>query len=205
MYGTGTNITSIPFANLTGVSIDYTTSTITNKPTIPTNTNELTNGAGFITGITGQSINNLADVNISSLANGEILKWNSSTNYWENGAGGTSQGGNASDAGGGGGGVYGNGGNSAGGNGGGGYGGTDISANYKWMDENGIVPKQFVCFTDGYTYEWGDEDYCDTLWIIHSQFGDPIKPPFVNFDGIGEQLPRTVVRTGPTSIEAGHQ
>ena len=46
------------------------------------------------------------------------------------------------------------------------------------MDENGIVPKQFVCFTDGYTYEWGDEDYCDTLWIIHSQFGDPIKPPF---------------------------
>ena len=60
----------------------------------------------------------------------------------------------------------------------GGYGGTDISANYKWMDENGIVPKQFVCFTDGYTYEWGDEDYCDTLWIIHSQFGDPIKPPF---------------------------
>ncbi len=90
LYGTGTNITSIPFANLTGVSIDYTTSTITNKPTIPTNTNELTNGAGFITGITGQSINNLADVNISSLANGEILKWNSSTNYWENGAGGTS-------------------------------------------------------------------------------------------------------------------
>ena len=90
LWGTGTNITSIPFANLTGVSIDYTTSTITNKPTIPTNTNELTNGAGFITGITGQSINNLADVNISALANGEILKWNSSTNYWENGAGGTS-------------------------------------------------------------------------------------------------------------------
>lgn len=88
LYGTGTNITSIPFANLTGVSIDYTTSTITNKPTIPTNTNELTNGAGFITGITGQAINNLADVNISSLANGEILKWNSSTNYWENGTGG---------------------------------------------------------------------------------------------------------------------
>ena len=88
LYGTGTNITSIPFANLTGVSIDYTTSTITNKPTIPTNTNELTNGANFITGITGQSINNLADVNISALANGEILKWNSSTNYWENGTGG---------------------------------------------------------------------------------------------------------------------
>ena len=90
LWGTGTNITSIPFANLTGVSIDYTTSTITNKPTIPSNTNELTNGAGFIAGITGQSINNLADVNISALANGEILKWNSSTNYWENGAGGTS-------------------------------------------------------------------------------------------------------------------
>jgi len=90
LHGDGTNITSIPYANISGVSIDYTGATITNKPTIPTNTNDLTNGAGFISGITGQSINNLADVNISALANGEVLKWNSSSNNWENGTGGTS-------------------------------------------------------------------------------------------------------------------
>ena len=90
LWGTGTNITSIPFANLTGVSIDYTTSTITNKPTIPSNTNELTNGAGFIAGITAESINSLNDVNITSVANGQVLKYNSSTSKWENGTGGTS-------------------------------------------------------------------------------------------------------------------
>ncbi len=62
----------------------------TDIPTAVTNNNQLTNGAGYITGITGEAINNLSDVNISSLADGEVLKWNSSTNYWENGTGGTS-------------------------------------------------------------------------------------------------------------------
>ena len=57
-------------------------------PTVPNNISSFTNDSGYITGITGQAINNLADVNISALANGEILKWNSSTNYWENGTGG---------------------------------------------------------------------------------------------------------------------
>ena len=88
LWGTGTNITSIPFANLTGVSIDYTTSTITNKPTIPSNTNELTNGAGFIAGITAESINSLNDVNITSVANGQVLKYDSSTAKWINGTSG---------------------------------------------------------------------------------------------------------------------
>ena len=89
-YGDGSNLSNIPFSGITGVSIDYTTSTITNKPTIPTNTNELTNGAGFISGITGESINSLSDIDITSVANGQVLKYNSSTAKWENGTGGTS-------------------------------------------------------------------------------------------------------------------
>ena len=89
IYGSGANITAIPFSSLTGVSIDYTGSTITNKPTIPTNNNELTNGAGFITGITTESINSLSDVNITSVANDQILKYDSATSKWINSVGGS--------------------------------------------------------------------------------------------------------------------
>lgn len=89
IYGSGANITAIPFSSLTGVSIDYTGSTITNKPTIPTNNNELTNGAGFITGITTESINSLSDVNITSVANDQILKYDSATSKWVNSVGGS--------------------------------------------------------------------------------------------------------------------
>ena len=89
-YGDGSNLSNIPFSGITGVSIDYTTSTITNKPTIPTNTNELTNGAGFISGITAESINSLSDINITSVTDGQVLKYDSSTAKWINGTGGTS-------------------------------------------------------------------------------------------------------------------
>ena len=51
--GSGANITGIEFSTINNVSIDYTTSTITNKPTIPTNNNTLTNGAGYITSVSG--------------------------------------------------------------------------------------------------------------------------------------------------------
>lgn len=48
-----------------------------------------------------------------------------------------------------------------------GGGGTDFEANYEFMKENGIEPKKFIMFTDGYPCgSWGDEDYCDTLFII---------------------------------------
>jgi len=58
-----------------------------------------------------------------------------------------------------------------------GYGGTDIAVNWKYMREKEVRPNTFVVFTDGETWDrWGDEDYCDTLWVIHS--GDRIKPPF---------------------------
>jgi hypothetical protein len=40
-------------------------------------------------------------------------------------------------------------------------------ANWEFMKEQDIVPKKFIMFTDGYPCgEWGDEDYCDTLFIV---------------------------------------
>ena len=58
-----------------------------------------------------------------------------------------------------------------------GGGGTDFVANWEYMKENDIVPKKFIMFTDGYPYgSWGDENYCDTVFIIHGN--DKIVPPF---------------------------
>ena len=49
-----------------------------------------------------------------------------------------------------------------------GGGGTDFEANWEFMKDNQIEPKKFIMFTDGYPCgSWGDEDYCDTLFIIH--------------------------------------
>jgi len=48
-----------------------------------------------------------------------------------------------------------------------GGGGTDFEANWTFMEENGIQPKKFIMFTDGYPCgSWGDEDYCDTIFIV---------------------------------------
>ena len=48
-----------------------------------------------------------------------------------------------------------------------GGGGTDFEVNWTFMQENGIQPKKFIMFTDGYPCGgWGDEDYCDTLFIV---------------------------------------
>jgi predicted metal-dependent peptidase len=48
-----------------------------------------------------------------------------------------------------------------------GGGGTDFVVNWEFMKEQGIEPKKFIMFTDGYPCgEWGDPDYCDTLFII---------------------------------------
>jgi predicted metal-dependent peptidase len=48
-----------------------------------------------------------------------------------------------------------------------GGGGTDFEANWAWMKENDIQPKKFIMFTDGYPGGgWGDEDYCDTLFVV---------------------------------------
>ena len=58
-----------------------------------------------------------------------------------------------------------------------GGGGTDFEANWSFMKEQGIEPKRFIMFTDGYPCgSWGDEDYCDTLFIVHGN--DSIIAPF---------------------------
>ena len=61
-----------------------------------------------------------------------------------------------------------------------GGGGTDFDVNYTFMKDEGIEPKKFIMFTDGYPCgSWGDEQYCDSLFIIHGT--DSIIPPFGNY------------------------
>ena len=61
----------------------------------------------------------------------------------------------------------------------GGFGGTDFEANWTWMKEEGVQPKKLIVFTDGYPWgSWGDENYCDTLWIIHSNHDKELEAPF---------------------------
>jgi len=48
-----------------------------------------------------------------------------------------------------------------------GGGGTEFMVNWDFMKEQGIEPKKFIMFTDGYPWgSWGDENYCDTLFIV---------------------------------------
>jgi predicted metal-dependent peptidase len=50
----------------------------------------------------------------------------------------------------------------------GGGGGTEFDCCWNYMKDEGIVPQKFVMFTDGYPWDsWGDENYCDTLFIVH--------------------------------------
>jgi predicted metal-dependent peptidase len=58
-----------------------------------------------------------------------------------------------------------------------GGGGTDFECAFNYMKEEGIEPKQFIMFTDGYPFgSWGDEKYCDTVFVIHGN--DQIEAPF---------------------------
>jgi len=58
-----------------------------------------------------------------------------------------------------------------------GGGGTDFDVNWAFMKENDIQPKKFIMFTDGFPFSsWGDEDYCDTVWIINGN--KDAQPPF---------------------------
>lgn len=60
-----------------------------------------------------------------------------------------------------------------------GGGGTDFDANWNYMKENDIQPKKFIMFTDGYPWNsWGDPDYCDTIFIIHSHHDKKLEAPF---------------------------
>jgi predicted metal-dependent peptidase len=58
-----------------------------------------------------------------------------------------------------------------------GGGGTDFMANWEYMKENNIEPKKFIMFTDGMPFgEWGDSEYCDTVFIIKGN--EQAEPPF---------------------------
>ena len=58
-----------------------------------------------------------------------------------------------------------------------GGGGTEFMANWDYMKENDIQPKKFIMFTDGYPFgSWGDENYCDTFFVIHGN--NTVVPPF---------------------------
>ena len=60
-----------------------------------------------------------------------------------------------------------------------GGGGTDFMANWNYMKETGYVPKKFIMFTDGYAWDsWGEEDYCDTVFLIHSHHDKNVQAPF---------------------------
>lgn len=60
-----------------------------------------------------------------------------------------------------------------------GGGGTDFDVNWNFMKEEGIEPQLFIMFTDGEPWgSWGDESYCDTLFIINNKYNKEIVPPF---------------------------
>ena len=51
--------------------------------------------------------------------------------------------------------------------------------NWEYMKEHDIQPKKFIMFTDGYPFgSWGDEDYCDTVFVIHGHHDRNFVAPF---------------------------
>lgn len=65
-------------------------------------------------------------------------------------------------------------------------GGTDFMCNWEYMKEEGIEPKKFIMFTDGWPFDsWGDPDYCDTIFLINNIMERNIQAPFgmtVNYE-----------------------
>ena len=60
-----------------------------------------------------------------------------------------------------------------------GGGGTDFMANWTYMKEQDYVPKKLIMFTDGYAWDsWGDPDYCDTVFVIHTNRDKNLEGPF---------------------------
>lgn len=58
-----------------------------------------------------------------------------------------------------------------------GGGGTDFESIFRYLKDNEIEPKRLVVFTDGYPNgSWGDENYADTVWILHGTTS--IVPPW---------------------------
>jgi len=61
-----------------------------------------------------------------------------------------------------------------------GRGGNDFNCNWEYMKEQDIHPERFLHFTDGYDcgLGFGDPDYCDTVYVIHSNPQRNIVSPF---------------------------
>lgn len=60
-----------------------------------------------------------------------------------------------------------------------GGGGNDFPLNWRYMEENEIVPELFVVFSDGQPCgSWGDPDYCDTIFVIRNEWDKDIEAPF---------------------------
>lgn len=59
-----------------------------------------------------------------------------------------------------------------------GRGGTDFMCNWDFMEKEEIEPNILIFMTDGYPCgEWGKEEYCDVIYLIHSDPGKNIKGP----------------------------
>ena len=60
-----------------------------------------------------------------------------------------------------------------------GGGGTEFMCNWEYMKEHDIQPKKLIMFTDGYPFgSWGDEDYCETVFVIHGHHDRNFTAPF---------------------------
>ena len=60
-----------------------------------------------------------------------------------------------------------------------GGGGTDFDVVFSYLEQNDISPDQLVMFTDGYPWgSWGNPDYCDTCFVIHSNHDKGLQAPF---------------------------
>jgi predicted metal-dependent peptidase len=58
-------------------------------------------------------------------------------------------------------------------------GGTEFECNWDYMKREGIEPKKFIMFTDGWPFDtWGDPDYCDTIFLINNTYERNIEAPF---------------------------
>ena len=60
-----------------------------------------------------------------------------------------------------------------------GGGGTEFMCNWEYMKEHDIQPKKLIKFTDGYPFgSWGEEDYCETVFVIHGHHDRNFTAPF---------------------------
>ena len=60
-----------------------------------------------------------------------------------------------------------------------GGGGTDFDVVFRYLEQYDIDPDQLVMFTDGYPWgSWGNPDYCDTCFVIHSNHDKNLQAPF---------------------------